>query len=65
MHESSPPPHVDRYIPFKREGWGIALLVVLLAVGTGAWAAYVHATTYKAPTDVRFRAAGSGSAAAH
>jgi len=66
MHDNSPAPHVDRYIPFKQEGWGIALIVVLLAVATAGWATYVHKTTYKAPTDVHFRAAGSSSpAAAH
>ena len=65
MHDSSIPPHVDRYIPFKREGWGIALAVVALALVTAGWAAYMHSST-KQPTDVRFRAAGTahGSAAA-
>jgi hypothetical protein len=58
MHES-PAPHVERYIPFKQEGWGVALFIVLLAIATASWATYVHKTTYKAPTDVRFRAAGS------
>ena len=54
-------PHVDRHIPFKQEGWGIALFIVLLAVGSAAFATYVHKTTYKYPTDVRFHAAGSAS----
>jgi hypothetical protein len=61
MHDSTTPPHVDRYIPFKQEGWGVALFVVLLAVLAGGTAAYVHKTTYKAPTDVRFRAAGTSA----
>jgi hypothetical protein len=63
MHDSTVPPHVDRYIPFKREGWGIALAVVLLAVATAGWAAYVHSSS-KAPTDVRFQAAGTSHGAA-
>jgi hypothetical protein len=63
MHDSSIPPHVDRHVPFKREGWGVALIVVLLAVATAGWAAYMHSST-KAPTDVRYRAAGSGTPAA-
>lgn len=63
MHDSSVPPHVDRYIPFKREGWGIALGVVLLAVATAGWAAYMHAPT-KSPNDVRYRAAGTAHGAA-
>ncbi len=57
MHEA-PPPHVDRYIPFKREGWGAALFVCLLAMTIAASAFYVHHRTFKEPTDVRMRAAG-------
>lgn len=51
-------------IPFKQEGWGVAFFVVMLAVAsaTGAW--YVHKTTYKQPTDVRFHAVGTGGTAA-
>ena len=61
MHES-PAPHADRHIPFKQEGWGIALFVVLLAVASAGFATYVHKTTYKPPTDVHFHAAGSATA---
>jgi len=61
MHDSSAT-HVDRHIPFKQEGWGIALLVILLAAGFASWATYVHKTTYLHPTDVHFRAAGSATA---
>ena len=64
MHDSNARPHVDRFIPFKQEGWGIALFIVLLAVGSAAFATYVHKTTYKHPTDVHFQAAGSGSPSA-
>ena len=61
MHDPNVRPHVDRYVPFKQEGWGIALFVVLLAVGSAAMATYVHKSTYKHPTDVHFRAAGAAT----
>ena len=64
MHDPNAHPHVDRYVPFKQEGWGIALFVVLLAVGSAAMATYVHNTTYKHPTDVHFRAAGAATSGA-
>jgi hypothetical protein len=31
-------------------------------VAAAGWAAYVHKTTYRPPTDVHFQAAGSASA---
>jgi hypothetical protein len=60
--QQSPAPHVDRHVPFKQEGWGVALFIVFLAVASAGFATYVHKTTYKHPTDVRFRAAGSAAA---
>jgi hypothetical protein len=64
MH--SPSPHVDRYVPFRQEGWGIALFVVLLAVLCAGTATYIHKRTYLHPTDVRFQSAGaSASSASH
>ena len=64
MH--SPTPHVDRHIPFKQEGWGIALLIVLLAALCVGTATYIHKKTYLHPTDVRFQGAGrSASSASH
>ena len=59
MNDAPAGSHVDRHIPFKQEGWGVALFIVLLAAGSAAMAAYVHKTTYRPPTDVHFRAAGS------
>ena len=59
MHDA-PTPHAGRYIPFKREGWGIAAFVCILALVTAAAAAYVHNRTYLQPTDVRMQAAGNG-----
>lgn len=63
MHDNARP-HVDRYVPFKAGGWGVALLVVLLAGAFAGWATYVHNRTYKHPTDVHFQAAGSGGSGA-
>ena len=61
MHAQNARPHVDRHIPFKQEGWGIALVIVLLAVASIAFATTVHKRTYKHPTDVHFQAAGRSS----
>lgn len=60
MHDAPKTQDAGRHIPFKQEGWGVALFVVLLAVATAGWATYVHKTTYRHPTDVRFQATGSG-----
>ena len=59
MHAHNARPHVDRHIPFKQEGWGVALFIVLLAIGSTAFATTVHKRTYKHPTDVHFQAAGA------
>jgi hypothetical protein len=63
MHDSHAPVPAGRRIPFKREGWGIALLICVLAVGSALSAFYVHKTTYKHPTDVRAHAVGADRAA--
>ena len=66
MHVPNARPHADRHIPFKQEGWGIALAIVLLAVASAVFATTVHKRTYKHPTDVHFQAAGrSSSGGAH
>jgi hypothetical protein len=54
---------VGQHIPFKQEGWGVALFVVMLAVALAGSAWYVHKTTYMHPTDVRFHAAGTTGSA--
>ena len=64
MHDANVRSHTDRHIPFKREGWGVALFIVALAVGSAAFATVVHKRTYKHPTDVHFQAAGSASGTA-
>jgi len=66
MHAPNARPHVDRHVPFKQEGWGVALFIVLLAIASIAFATTVHTRTYKHPTDVHFQAAGASSSdAAH
>lgn len=64
MHDANPRSHVDRYVPFKQEGWGVALFIVLLAIASAAFATAVHKRTYKHPTDVHFQAAGASSSGA-
>ena len=64
MHDANVRPHADRFIPFKREGWGVALFIVALAITSAAFATVVHKRTYKDPTDVRFQAAGSAAGGA-
>jgi hypothetical protein len=56
--------YAGKHIPFKQEGWGFAFFVCMLAVASAGGAWYVHHTTYKHPTDVRFHAAGTGPHAA-
>ena len=64
MHDTNVRPHADRHVPFKQEGWGVALFIVLLALGSVAFATVVHNRTYKHPTDVRFQAAGEATTGA-
>jgi hypothetical protein len=56
-------PHRDRYIPAKTNGgWGVAGLVVALAVALSIGAGVIHYKTYKHPTDVTWHAVGSKKA---
>lgn len=51
--------HVSRYVPARtNEGWGVALLVVLLAVVCIVTATVIHKRTYRHPTDPTWQAAG-------
>lgn len=44
--------HVPRYVPARtNDGWGIAALVVLLALVCAVGAGVIHQRTYKHPTD--------------
>jgi hypothetical protein len=62
MHDPHTPAPAGRHVPFKKEGWGIAFFVCLLAVGSAMTAFYVHKKTYLPPTDVRSHAVGSDRA---
>ena len=64
MHDAKAPSHVARYVPFKHEGWGIALFFVFLAISSAAFATIVHKRTYLHPTDVHFQAAGAATTGA-
>ena len=64
MHDAKVRPHVARYVPFKQEGWGVALFIVLLALASATFATIVHKRTYLHPTDVHFQAAGASSTGA-
>jgi hypothetical protein len=64
MHDAKAPSHVARYVPFKQEGWGIALFVVFLALASATIATIVHKRTYLHPTDVHFQAAGASTTGA-
>ena len=64
MHDANVRPHVARYVPFKQEGWGIALFIVLLALASATIATIVHKRTYLHPTDIHFQAAGASNARA-
>lgn len=51
--------HQDRYTPANtNSGWGIAALIVGLAVVCIITATYIHNKTYKPPTDPTWHATG-------
>jgi hypothetical protein len=52
-------PHQDRHIEARtNDGWGVASLVIALALVCIATATYIHNKTYKSPNDVTFHARG-------
>jgi hypothetical protein len=55
----------DRWVEAKtNQGWGIAALVVGLAVVCIVAVTIIHNRTYRSPNDVRFHGVGSGPASA-
>ena len=42
----------DRHIPFKKGGWGAAILTTAAAVGAFLAAFWIHTQTYRHPTDL-------------
>jgi hypothetical protein len=63
-HTPAMPP--NRHVPFKKGGWGAAILTTAAAVGAFLTAYYIHTQTYRHPRDVMMRevyeqpAAGEG-----
>lgn len=45
----------NRHVPFKKGGWGAAILTVAAAVGAFLTAGYIHKQTYRHPRDVMMR----------
>ena len=61
MAQPTLPP--NRHVPFKKGGWGAALLTTAAAVGAFLTAFYIHTRTYRDPRDVMMRQVGEQSAA--
>lgn len=45
----------DRHVPYKKGGWGAAILTTAAAVGFFLTAFYIHTKTYRHPRDVMMR----------
>ena len=52
----------NRHVPYKKGGWGAALLTTAAAVGAFLTAYYIHTQTYRDPKDVMMRQVGEQSA---
>ena len=48
----------NRHIPYKKGGWGYAILTTAAAVAAFLTAYYIHTQTYRHPTDVMMRQVG-------
>jgi len=53
----------NRHVPFKKGGWGYAILTTAAAVGAFLTAYYIHTQTYRNPRDVMMRQVGEEPAA--
>ena len=51
-HTNLPP---ARHIPYKKGGWGAAILTLAAAAGAFLTAWYIHERTYRHPRDVMMR----------
>ena len=49
----------ERHIPFKKGGWGAAILTTAAAVGAFLTAFWIHTQTYRHPRDVMMKQRGS------
>lgn len=53
-------PHQDRHIAVKKnQGWGAALLTIIVVALFVSAAAYIHRSTYKSFNDLTFQAKGA------
>ena len=52
----------ERHIPFKKGGWGAAILTTAAAVGAFLTAFWIHTQTYRHPRDIMMRQRGGGEA---
>jgi hypothetical protein len=59
---STPTTPPARHVPFKKGGWGAAILTTAAAVGAFLTAFYIHTQTYRHPRDVQMRQRGSAPA---
>lgn len=49
---AQPTEHTDRYVPADTNaGWGIAAIVIAIAIACIVTATYIHKQTYRHPTD--------------
>ena len=55
----------DRHIPYKKGGWGAALLTVLGTAALFFTAFYIHTRTYRHPRDLMMREAYEQPGNAH
>ncbi len=54
-------PHQDRHIAVKKnQGWGAALLTIIVVAIAVSIATYIHKTEYKSFNDLTFHAKGQG-----
>ena len=60
-HVPTLPP--NRHVPYKKGGWGAAILTTAAAVGAFLTAFYIHTRTYRDPRDVMMRQVGERPAA--
>jgi hypothetical protein len=50
-----------RHIPYKKGGWGAAILTTAAAVGAFLTAFWIHSQTYKHPRDVQMHTRGGAA----
>lgn len=56
----------NRHVPVNtNQGWGIAGLIILLAIAFNAWSTWVHFTEYRDPRDPSWSYRGPEGAAQH